>query len=77
MMQASVEASQLDRRLHDQAIRSFEWRDPRPSQKPAFPTPYVTQQLHGVNSFLRDEKDPEAFAVMTITQHQSTSGPSP
>jgi len=35
---------------------------------------FVTQQLHGVNSFLRDEKDPEAFAVMTITQHQSTSG---
>ena len=32
------------------------------------------QQLHGVNSFLRDEKDPEAFAVMVITQHQSTSG---
>src|ERR1700735_3889129 len=35
---------------------------------------FVTQQLHGVNSFLRDEKDPEAFAVMTITQHQSSSG---
>jgi hypothetical protein len=35
---------------------------------------FVTQQLHGVNSFLRDEKDPEAFAVMVITQHQSTSG---
>jgi hypothetical protein len=35
---------------------------------------FVTQQLHGVNSFLRDEKDPEAFAVMTITQHQSASG---
>jgi hypothetical protein len=32
------------------------------------------QQLHGVNSFLRDEKDPEAFAVMVITQHQSSSG---
>jgi hypothetical protein len=35
---------------------------------------YVTQQLHGVNSFLRNEKDPDAFAVLTITQHQSTSG---
>jgi hypothetical protein len=35
---------------------------------------FVTQQLHGVNSFLRDEKDPEAFAVMVITQHQSSSG---
>jgi hypothetical protein len=35
---------------------------------------YVTQQLHGVNSFLRSEKDPDAFAVLTITQHQSTSG---
>lgn len=35
---------------------------------------FVTQQLHGVNSFLRDEKDPDAFAVMVITQHQSTSG---
>jgi hypothetical protein len=35
---------------------------------------FATQPLHGVNSFLRDEKDPEAFAVMTITQHQSESG---
>jgi hypothetical protein len=35
---------------------------------------FVTQQLHGVNSFLRDEKDPAAFAVMVITQHQSSSG---
>ena len=35
---------------------------------------FVTQQLHGVNSFLRDEKDPEAFAVIVITQHQSASG---
>lgn len=34
----------------------------------------ATQQLHGVNSFLRDEKDPAAFAVMVITQHQSSSG---
>ena len=35
---------------------------------------FATQPLHGVNSFLRDEKDPEAFAVMTITQHQSEHG---
>jgi hypothetical protein len=35
---------------------------------------FVTQQLHGVNSFLRDEKDPDAFAVIVITQHQSSSG---
>jgi hypothetical protein len=35
---------------------------------------FVTQQLHGVNSFLRDEKDPEAFAVIVITQHQASSG---
>jgi hypothetical protein len=35
---------------------------------------FVTQQLHGVNSFLRDQKDPDAFAVMVITQHQSASG---
>ena len=35
---------------------------------------FVTQPLHGVNSFLRDQKDPEAFALMVITQHQSTSG---
>ncbi|MFJ9889446.1 hypothetical protein ACIQRW_26790 [Streptomyces sp. NPDC091287] len=35
---------------------------------------FATQPLHGVNSFLRDEKDPEGFAVMTITQHQSEDG---
>ena len=34
----------------------------------------MTKKLHGVNPFLRNEKDPEAFAVMVITQHQSTSG---
>jgi hypothetical protein len=34
----------------------------------------ATQQLHGVNSFLRDEKDPEAYAIMVITQHQSAAG---
>ncbi len=35
---------------------------------------FATQPLHGVNSFLRDEKDPQAFAVMTITQHQNEGG---
>jgi hypothetical protein len=35
---------------------------------------FVTQQLHGVNSFLRDTADPEAFIMMTITQHQSEDG---
>lgn len=35
---------------------------------------YVTQQLHGVNSFLRDSADPEAFILMTITQHQAEEG---
>ncbi|POM23166.1 hypothetical protein BTM25_43180 [Actinomadura rubteroloni] len=34
----------------------------------------ATQNLHGVNSFLRDEKDPEAFAVIVVTQHQSVEG---
>jgi hypothetical protein len=35
---------------------------------------FVTQQLHGVNSFLRDAANPEAFIVMTITQHQGEEG---
>lgn len=35
---------------------------------------FVTQQLHGVNSFLRDPADPTAFIVMTITQHQAEEG---
>ncbi|MEU6349245.1 hypothetical protein ABZ896_07950 [Streptomyces sp. NPDC047072] len=34
----------------------------------------ATQHLHGVNSFLRDEKNPEAFAVLVVTQHQSEEG---
>lgn len=34
----------------------------------------ATQNLHGVNSFLRDEKDPEAYAVLVVTQHQSETG---
>lgn len=35
---------------------------------------FVTQQVHGVNSFLRDPADPAAFILMTITQHQSEEG---
>lgn len=35
---------------------------------------FVTQRLHGVNSFLRDSADPTAFIVMTITQHQAEDG---
>ncbi len=31
----------------------------------------ATQPLHGVNSFLKDEKDPNAYALATITQRQS------
>jgi hypothetical protein len=33
----------------------------------------VNQNFHGVNSFLRDEKDPEAFVLGTVTQRQSTA----
>jgi hypothetical protein len=35
---------------------------------------FVTQPMHGVNSFLRNPADPEAFILMTITQHQSEEG---
>lgn len=35
---------------------------------------FVTQKLHGVNSFLRDPQDPDAFLVISITQHQSEDG---
>lgn len=31
----------------------------------------ATQKVHGVNSFLRDQNDPNAFIVATITQRQS------
>src|ERR1700691_1647063 len=31
----------------------------------------ATQKVHGVNSFLRDQNDPSAFIVATITQRQS------
>jgi hypothetical protein len=35
---------------------------------------FVTQQLRGVNSFLRNTTNPEAFILMTITQHQGEDG---
>lgn len=35
---------------------------------------FVTQQLHGVNSFLRNSADPEAFILITVTQHQAEDG---
>jgi hypothetical protein len=31
----------------------------------------ATQPFHGVNSFLKDERNPEAYALATITQRQS------
>jgi hypothetical protein len=34
----------------------------------------ANQNLHGVNSFLRDEKDPEAFSVIVVTQRQTEEG---
>lgn len=34
----------------------------------------ATQNLHGVNSFLRDETDPDAYAIDVITQHQAEEG---
>jgi hypothetical protein len=35
---------------------------------------FATQQVHGVNSFLRDPSDPQAYVVVTITQHQEEEG---
>jgi len=35
---------------------------------------YVGAVIHGVNSFLKNEKDPEAFATFVITQVQAESG---
>jgi len=32
---------------------------------------YASQNLHGVNSFLRDPEDPDAFVLVTVTQHQA------
>ncbi|MDJ0105517.1 hypothetical protein QM646_03815 [Rhodococcus erythropolis] len=31
----------------------------------------ATQKFHGVNSFLKDEKNPDGFVLVTVTQHQS------
>jgi len=36
---------------------------------------FVGGRIHGVNSFLKNEKDPTSFAIMTITQRQADSGP--
>jgi hypothetical protein len=35
---------------------------------------FATQQLHGVNSFLKDPADPDAFILITITQRQAEDG---
>lgn len=35
---------------------------------------FATQQIHGVNSFLKDPTDPEAFILITITQRQNETG---
>jgi hypothetical protein len=35
---------------------------------------FATQQLHGVNSFLKDPSDPEAYILITITQRQTEAG---
>jgi hypothetical protein len=35
---------------------------------------FVGAQMHGVNSFLKNEKDPKAFAIMVITQQQAETG---
>jgi hypothetical protein len=37
-------------------------------------TVMVAPQLHGVNCFLKDPKDPESFLLIVITQRQSDSG---
>ncbi|MGH7072977.1 MAG: hypothetical protein ACREFD_02085 [Stellaceae bacterium] len=36
---------------------------------------FVGARIHGVNSFLKNEKDPKSFAIMVITQRQVESGP--
>jgi len=35
---------------------------------------FATQRVHGVNSFLREPADPDAFVLVTITQHQEEDG---
>ncbi|MGW1784830.1 hypothetical protein ACWCQQ_37820 [Streptomyces sp. NPDC002143] len=37
-------------------------------------TVFTGQNLHGVNSFLEDEKDPDKFVVVVITVHQPEAG---
>ncbi|MFC3578119.1 hypothetical protein ACFOZ0_33665 [Streptomyces yaanensis] len=34
----------------------------------------ATQNLHGVNSYLRDEKEEGAYGLMVVTQHQAEEG---
>jgi len=36
---------------------------------------FVGARIHGVNSFLKNEKAPGSFAIMVITQRQADSGP--
>jgi hypothetical protein len=36
---------------------------------------FVGGQMHGVNSFLKNEKDPTSYGVLMITQHQAEDGP--
>lgn len=36
---------------------------------------YIGGRVHGVNSFLKNEKAPGSFGVMVITQRQADSGP--
>ena len=36
---------------------------------------FVGGRVHGVDSFLKDERDPEAYAIMCITQRQSEVAP--
>lgn len=36
---------------------------------------FVGGRVHGVNSFMKNEKNPEAFAVLCITQRQAEAGP--
>jgi len=36
---------------------------------------FVGARIHGVNSFLKDEKNPNAYGIMLITQRQAETGP--
>jgi hypothetical protein len=36
---------------------------------------FVGARIHGVNSFLKDEKNPAAYGILLITQRQADSGP--